>query len=107
MGMSTYGRPLARGDILQLACQDYKFGTIEPLRLEIGTVIQECHLDDGLWIEVVGVVLADDGSPIRPRPNTLIRAAAIDRARSAEQAGVEAAQRTRPLPHPTPRRPGC
>lgn len=93
--MSAPERPLVRGEILQLACQDYKFGTLDPLRLQIGTVGREHRLDDGVWIEVVGVVLADDGSPIRPRPNTLIRAAAIDRARRVEQAGVAAARRAR------------
>ncbi|MFI5845836.1 hypothetical protein ACIA8K_39635 [Catenuloplanes sp. NPDC051500] len=93
--MSAIERPLERGEILQLACQDYKFGTIDPLRLQIGIVGQEHHLDDGVWIEVVGVVLAADGSPVRPRPNTLIRTAAIGRARQAERAGVAAARQAR------------
>jgi hypothetical protein len=105
--MSADGIPLARGDILQLACDDYKFGTLEPLRLEIGTVIQEHHLNDGVWIEVVGVVLAHDGSPIRPRPTTLIRATAIDRARQVEQAGVEAALRARTPSTPASGHPRC
>ncbi|GAB7043969.1 MULTISPECIES: hypothetical protein [Catenuloplanes] len=100
--MSAPERPLVRGEILQLACQDYKFGTLDPLRLQIGTVGGEHHLDDGVWIEVVGVVLADDGSPVRPRPTTLIRAAAINRARQAEQTGVAAARRAHRRTGPAP-----
>lgn len=79
--MRSPDRPLTRGEVLSLASADYKFGTLEPMRLEIEAVVEERALDDGLWVEVVGMVLADNGAPVRHRPSTLIRADAIDRSR--------------------------
>jgi hypothetical protein len=78
---------LSKGTVLRLAVNDYKFGTLDPLSLRIERVVGVHDLDDGRWVEVAGVMLDPAGSPIKPRPYTLVRVAAIRRSqRNAEAA---------------------
>ncbi len=48
---------LTSGDVLRLAVDDYKFGTLDPLRLRIERVVEVHDLEDGRWVEVAGVML--------------------------------------------------
>ncbi|MFI5843901.1 hypothetical protein ACIA8K_29805 [Catenuloplanes sp. NPDC051500] len=82
------GRVLQRGAVLQLAVNDYKFGTLDPLHLRIVQVVRVHNLDDGRWIEVAAVMLDAEGATIRPRPYTLVRAEAIHRSQPSTKAAA-------------------
>ncbi|MDP9792935.1 hypothetical protein J2S43_001447 [Catenuloplanes nepalensis] len=79
---------LTSGDVLRLAVDDYKFGTLDPLRLRIERVVEVHDLEDGRWVEVAGVMLNSEGSPIKPRPYTLVRAEAIRRVQRSTEAAA-------------------
>jgi hypothetical protein len=65
------------GDVIEVAEPDYRYGTGR-LVLRVTVVGQVLVLPDGEWLELEGLALRPDGSPLveRPRP-ALVRVAAL------------------------------
>jgi hypothetical protein len=64
-------------DIVHVDERDYRFGS-GPLTLRVTAVGPVQHTDDGLWINVRGMELRRDGSPVGPTPRyALMRMSAL------------------------------
>lgn len=65
------------GDVIQVDEQDYKYGTGR-LVLRITRLGERVRMADGEWLNVEGLTLRPDGTPIEQRPReALVRVAAV------------------------------
>ena len=69
--------PVAVGDVLELAEEDYRFG-VGPLTLRVTALLHVQQLTDGPWLYLRGIPIRWDGRDGEPR-QVLVRLAALRR----------------------------